>query len=194
MTAAACAEIADLDAIVPVQQGQIGRELGRQQVKEGNPPCAACRTHCACAFVVEIVKGGRGIAEQIVFFMAGKNLDGIDLEFGAFECGVMFEDQKVGRREPLERLGLADQDAVAEAKGDGLERLERKRDAWTGRVIRSNRRATAIASKPTSLCPGGSSCCNSTCSFSASAGGTMFHGRRISMFLGIDISGNIIPR
>ena len=66
--------------------------------------------HCATqgdsgAFVVEIMKGGRGVAEQIVLGMAGKDLDGIHLQLGAFECGVMVEDQEVSRCEPLDCLG-----------------------------------------------------------------------------------------
>ena len=69
--------------------------------------------------------------------MAGKNLDGIQLQFGVFECEVMLEDQKVGCRESLNRLGFPDQDAVTKAKGDGLESFEWERHPWTGRVVRT---------------------------------------------------------
>ena len=41
MTAGAWAKITDLDAIVPVEQGEICCELGRLKVKEGNAPRAA---------------------------------------------------------------------------------------------------------------------------------------------------------
>ena len=115
MTAGTSAKITDLDAIVPLQQSQICRELGRLKVKEGNPPRAARTSQCTSAFVIEIMEGGRGVAEQIVLDMAGKNLDGIHLQFGMFECGVMLKDQKVSCRESFNCLGFPDQDAVTEA-------------------------------------------------------------------------------
>ena len=51
------------------------------------------------------MEGGRGVAEQIVLEVAGKNLDGIQLQLGMFECQVMLKDQDVGRRESLNRSG-----------------------------------------------------------------------------------------
>ena len=120
-----------------MQQGHIGRELGRLKVEWCDPPGAACTAKRGGAFVIEIVEGGSGVAEQILLAMAGKDLDGIHLQLGAFECDVMVEDQEVSRRESLNRLGIPDHDAVANAKSDGLERLEWKRQPWTGRVVRS---------------------------------------------------------
>ena len=101
------------------------------------PPYAARATQCGSAFVIEIMEGGCGVAEQIVLEMAGKNLNGIHLQFGMFECSVMLEDQKVGCRESLNRLGFSDQNAMTEAKGDGLESFEWERYPWTGRVVRT---------------------------------------------------------
>ena len=141
MTAGSRAKITDLDAICSLHQGQIGRELGRLKVEEGNPPGAACAAQCAGAFVIEIMEGGRGVAKQIILEVAGKNLDGIYLQLGVFECTVMLKDQKVGCRESLNRLGFSDQDAMTEAKGDGLESFERERHSWTGRVVGTEDRA-----------------------------------------------------
>ena len=87
-------------------------ELGRLKVKEGNLSYAARATQCGSTFVIEIMEGGRGVAEQITLEMTGKNLNGIQLQLGMFECQVMLEDQKVGCCEPLNHLGFPDQDAM----------------------------------------------------------------------------------
>ena len=137
MTTGACAKITDLDAIVPLQQGKICCELGRLKVKEGNAPCSARATQCDSTFVIEIMEGGRGVAEQIVLEVAGKNLDGIQLQLSMFECQVMLKEQNVGCRESLNRLGFPDQDAMTQAKGDGLESFEWERYTRTSRVVRT---------------------------------------------------------
>ena len=137
MTAGACPKITDLDAIVPLQQSEICCELGRLKVKEGNAPCAARATQCDSTFVIEIMESGHGVAEQIILEVAGKNLDGIQLQFGMFERRAMLKEQNVGCRESLNRLGFPDQDAMTQAKGDGLESFEWERYAWTGRVVRT---------------------------------------------------------
>ena len=98
-------------------------------------------TQCAGAFVFEIMKGGRGVAEQIIFRWPGKTSTVSNSSSVRSSAGVMFEYQEVGCRESLERLGFADQDAVAKAKGDGLESFERERDSRTGRVVRAEDRA-----------------------------------------------------
>src|ERR1700722_10319588 len=101
MTAGACPKITDLDAIVPLQQSEICCELGRLKVKEGNAPCAAHATQCDGTFVIEIMEGGRGVAEQIILEVAGKNLDGIQLQLGMFERQAMLKEQNVSFREAL---------------------------------------------------------------------------------------------
>ena len=48
----------------------------------------------------------------------------------------MLEDQEVSGRESLNGLGLTDQNSMANAKGDGLESLERKGDSRAGCIVR----------------------------------------------------------
>ena len=47
----------------------------------------------------------------------------------------MLKDQEVGRHEPLEGLWVAHDDAMANAKGDRLKRLERERQPRTTRIV-----------------------------------------------------------
>ena len=66
--------------IVPVHQGHISRKLDRLKAKWCDIVVEACTAkHCG-QFVVKIVEGGGGVAEQILFATTGEDLDGIHLQ------------------------------------------------------------------------------------------------------------------
>ena len=111
-------EITDLDAITPVQQGQIGRKLCRLQRQELDPAGGAHIQEGGDALVIKLVQGGGCVAEQVVLSIVGKYFDGVDRQQGTLECRVMVEDHQVNLGEPVEYARIADQYAIVKAQSD----------------------------------------------------------------------------
>ena len=134
-------EITDLDAIIPVQQGQIGPELGSAlQSQELNAAGRALIQKRGDAIIVKLVQRGGSVAKQVILRVIGKNLDGIDSQQRMLECGVMVEDYEVNLGETVEHARIADQYAIVKAESAGLKGFERIRQSRAGRVVRAKNR------------------------------------------------------
>lgn len=133
-------EITDLDAIIPVQQCQIGPKLDRLQSQELNAAGCALIQKRGDAIIVKLVQRGGSVAKQVILSIIGKNLDGIDSQQRMLECGVMVEDYEVNLGEPVEYARIADQYAIVKAESGGLKGFERIRQSRAGRVVRAKNR------------------------------------------------------